>query len=286
MKRGFLYLSVVVLAFGLCLRMPAQTSIGVTPEWLRYLANGVGGAQSCPPTCTITDEHWVSSYTVAAGATAYERAGNGPIVIRSTGPCTIAGTLGNTPNIGGSVGINVRGDFGGGGGGGGGGATTGGQGGSWTVGNGWVEIENGGAGGAPSGRAGGQGGTPGFLQYRQLLNGGSLWPAGGSIGGQGGGPGGGLPGDGGGPIILVCQTMNFTGTIDVSGGVGSSPTANNAGAGGGGGAGYVILSASNWVANTGTIKLSGGAGGSCAGFTGCGPGGKGGDGWSIAIKIQ
>jgi hypothetical protein len=287
MRRGFLLLCLLGLAFGLCLRVPGQTSIGVTPEWLRYLANGAGGAWSCPSsTCFITDEHWFSSFNVKAGQTVFCQSGNGPIIIRSTGPCTVAGTIGNTPNIDSSVGINVFGDFGGGGGGGGGGGTVRGHGGAWTVGNGWVEISTGGVGGAPSGGTGGNGGTPVNTQYRPLLEAGSLWPGGGSVGGPGGGPGGGQSGDGGGAIILVCQSINFTGTIDVSGGAGSPPTANNSGAGGGGGGGYAILSTSNWVANTGTINVKGGAGGSCAGFTGCGTGGNGGNGWNMAITIK
>jgi hypothetical protein len=291
MRRGFLVLSLLALALGVCLRISAQTSItdpnGVMPGWLRYLATGAGGAYSCTSgKCLITDEKWVSSFNVSAGATAYTQSGNSPIIIRSTGPCTVAGTIGNTPTIGSSVGINTYGDFGGGGGGGGGGATVHGHGGFWTVGNGWVEIAVGGFGGAAPAGAGGTGETPNVLQYRPLLSSGSFWPAGGSIGGPGGGPAGGQPGNGGGPVILVCNSINFTGTINVSGGPGGSPTANGSGAGGGGGAGYVILSASSYVANTGTINLQGGPGGSCGAFTGCGAGGAGGAGWSMAITIE
>jgi hypothetical protein len=286
-KRGFLVLSLSALASGLCLRTPAQTSIGATPGWLRNLGDGEGGAWSCTSaTCLITDEKWVSSFNVSAGATAFTKAGNSPIIIRSTGPCTVAGTIGNSPNIQSSVGINVQGDFGGGGGGGGAGATAHGQGGWYTVGDGWVEIAPGGRGGAAPGGAGGNGETPNKLQYRPLLSVGSFWPAGGSLGGAGGGPGGGQPGNGGGPVILVCQSIDFTGTIDVSGGAGQPPSANNSGAGGGGGAGYVILSASSYVATSGTINTNGGPGGSCNGFTGCGAGGNGGNGWSKAITIQ
>jgi hypothetical protein len=287
MRRGFLVLSLFGLAFGLSLRIPAQTSIGVTPGWLRYLGNGSGGSYSCSSgTCFITDEHWVSSFNISAGATAYVHSGNGPIIIRSTGPCTVAGTLGNTPNIGSSAGISVQGDFGGGGGGGGGGATVRGHVGPWTVGNGWVNLVSGGNAGAAGAGSGGNGATPALTQYRPLLSAGSFWPAGGSLGGAGGGPDGGQPGNAGGPIILVCDSINFTGTINVSGGAGSPPTANNSGAGGGGGAGYVILSANSYVANSGTFNLAGGAGGSCTGFTGCGTGGAGGNGWSMAITIS
>jgi hypothetical protein len=297
MRSKFLFLSVLGLAFGLCLRTPAQTSIGVTPGWLRYLGDGgrtFGGPFSCPSgqTCDITDENWVSSFEVSAGATAVCASADGPIIVRSTGSCTVAGTLSNSPNSGGggrtnpNGGINVQGDFGGGGGGGGAGATAHGHSGLWTVGDGWVEIADGGPPGLAPAGAGGKGETPNKLQYRPLLTNGSYWPAGGSIGGVGGGPGGGQPGNGGGPVIMVCQSINFTGTIDVSGGNGYPPTANNSGGGGGGGAGYVILSTSNWVANTGKINVTGGAGGSCAGFTGCGAGGQGGNGWSVAITIE
>jgi hypothetical protein len=283
-----LFLSLSALALGLCLRTPAQTTIGVTPPWLKFLGNGESAAWSCPSgtTCPMADEFWFTSFNVPARATVFCQSGNGPIVIRSMGPCTIAGTFANTPNVKSSVGITTFGDFGGGGGGGGGGATAHGHSGYWTVGNGRVEIDNGGLGGTAPGGNGGNGETPVRPQYRLLLSSGSFWPAGGSIGGQGGGPGGGRAGAGGGPVILVCESINFTGTIDVSGGPGRPPTANNSGAGGGGGAGYVILSTSNWVANTGTINLAGGVGGSCAGFTGCGAGGSGGNGWSKAITIE
>jgi hypothetical protein len=287
MRRTFLFLSLLAVALGLCLRTPAQTRIGATPPWLKFLGNGQNGAKVCPSgTCFVTDEYWYSSFTVAAGATVYSQSGNGPLIIRSTGPCTIAGTVGNTPQIGGSLGINVYGDFGGGGGGGGGGATVSGHSGFWTVGNGWVEIANGGHPGVAPAGTGGAGETVKPPQYRPLLSAGSFWPAGGSPGGKGGGPGGGAGGNAGGPIILVCDSINFTGTIDARGGTGAPPTANNSGAGGGGGGGYVILSANSYTANSGTILTTGGPGGSCSGFTGCGQGGPGGNGWNVAITIE
>jgi hypothetical protein len=288
MKRTLGFLFVLALAFGLCLRTPAQTSIGVTPGWLRNLADGADGNSACTSgTCFITDEHWVTSFNVSAGAIAYTHFGNGPTIIRSTGSCTIAGTLANSANtLPGSTGINHNGDFGGGGGGGGGGATVPGQLGVFSIGNGGVPIVNGGQPGAPGGGNGGVGGSTVMPQYRVLLSSGSYWPGGGSLGGAGGGPNGGTGGHGGGVVILVCESINFTGTIDVSGGAGNPPTANNSGAGGGGGGGYAILSANSYVANTGTINVAGGAGGSCNGFTGCGTGGAGGAGWSMAITIQ
>jgi len=286
MRRVFWVLFVVVLAFELlCVRTPAQTSIGVTPAWLAYLGNGAAGNASCPSgTCHLTDELWYQSFNVSPGATVVVGSTNGPLVIRATGACTIAGTISNSPNTAAGGGITVNGDFGGGGGGGGGGAAAG-LAGLTTVGDGGVPIVNGGAGGAAAGGNGGNALSPVNTQYRLLLSGGSFWPVGASRGGQGGSHGG-LGGNGGGPVIFVCNSMNFTGTIDVSGAPGAPATANNSGAGGGGGGGYVILSANSYVANTGVIKTAGGAGGSCNGFTGCGTGGQGGNGWNMAITIQ
>jgi hypothetical protein len=287
MRIVFPILSVLALVFGLCVRIPAQISIGVTPGWLTHLGDGSGGAFSCTSGfCGIDGEHWYSSFNVSAGATALVAAGNSPGIVRSTGACTVAGTIANTPNIDNAAGISAQGDLGGGGGGGGGGSTAKGHFGWNTVGNGWVILVSGGTAGAAGGGNGGNGMAAVFSQYAPLLSAGSFWPNGGSWGAPGGGSNGGLPGNAGGPVILVCQSINFTGTINVSGGAGKPPTANGSGAGGGGGAGYVILSTADWVANTGTFNLTGGAGGSCAGFTGCGAGGNGGKGWSIAIAIQ
>ena len=97
---------------------------------------------------------------------------------------------------------------------------------------------------------------------------------------------GAIGGNGGGVVILVCDSINFTGTIDVSGGPGKPSVANNSGAGGGGGGGYAILSANTYLANTGVIKSGGGPGGGCNGSGGCGAGGQGGNGWSMEILIQ
>jgi len=264
----------------------AQVSIGTTPDWLRDLGNGIQGAYSCTGLCPISDEHWVTSFTVAAGATAYASS-NGPLIIRSTGACTIAGTVATSPNVPnlGGLGQSGPGDFGGGGGGGGGGKYRG-RTGMSSVGDGNAPIVRGGLGGIPGGGNGQNGASP-ANQYLTLLGGGTFWPVGGGIGGPGGGgTNGGAGGQAGGPVILICNSIDFTGTINVSGANGQPAPANNTGAGGGGGAGYVILSAYSYVANTGTINLSGGTGGSCNGNTGCGTGGNGGNGWSIAITIQ
>jgi hypothetical protein len=289
MKTVFWSLSVLTLAVGLGWRIQAQTNIGVTPSWLRFLSSGYEGEghHSCfSGNCSLTDEVWVSTFTVAAGATAYSGTGLGPTIIRSTGTCTIAGTLGNGPNTLGGAGIYPYGDFGGGGGGSGAGLIAVGHTGASSIGNGGVPIVNGGSPGVPPGGSGGIGQTPNTHQYHVLLSTGGYWPGGGSAGAPGGGPAGGLGGHGGGAIILVCNVINFTGTIDVSGGAGHPPGADNSGAGGGGGGGYVILSANNYTANTGVIHVAGGPGGSCNGHAGCGAGAPGGNGWSMAIAIH
>jgi hypothetical protein len=287
MKNIFLFMSLLACALAQNVPAKAQTNIGITPGWLQYLGDGADGAYSCTSgNCFFSDEHWFTSFTVGAGSTAYNFAGNGPTIIRSTGTCTIAGTLSNGPNSLGSTGLTDYGDFGGGGGGGGAGSTTGGHSGKWTVGNGWIEIVNGGAGGNTPSLNGANGQAPVKTQYRTLLSNGSFWPEGGSPGGSGGGTYGGPFGHGGGAVILVCNTINFTGTIDVSGGPGSGPGANNNGAGGGGGAGFAILSANSYTATSGTINVAGGPGGTCGGYTGCGAGGSGGNGWSLLIDIQ
>jgi hypothetical protein len=283
MKRVLSILSVIAVVVALGVGLSAQVSL--TPGWLRFLGDGTAGAYSCTSgTCVLGDERWFSSFNVSAGATLVTTGQNGPIVIRSTGTCTVAGTMSDSPNSGAGVTITGAGDFGGGGGGGGGGAAAG-KAGLTTVGDAGVPINAGGAAGAASGGNGGNGGGSGTAQYHLLLSSGTFWPVGGSMGGAGGSSGG-AGGWGGGPIVLVCNTIDFTGTIDVSGGPGGASPGNNSGAGGGGGAGYVILSAVNYTANTGTINTTGGAGGSCNSNSGCGAGGNGGNGWSVAWTIH
>jgi hypothetical protein len=284
LTRAFRLGSGLGAVFLLGLPIQAQVSIGTTPAWLKNLGDGSGGAYSCTSgKCTLAEEQWVSSFTVSAGATV-QSGGNGPIIIRATGTCNVAGTIANSPNFASGQGVSGAGDFGGGGGGGGGGAAAG-RFGLSTVGNGGSPLVPGGLPGAAGGGPGGPGATTVPAQYRPLLSGGTFWPVGGSRGGQGG-SGGPLGGQGGGVVILVCHTINFTGTIDVSGAPGIGASANSTGASGGGASGYVILSALSYTANSGSINLAGGPGGSCNGHSVCGPGGSGGSGFTIAISIQ
>ncbi len=266
-----------------CLGLTGQAQTSSTPSWLKWLGNGVNSFNCTSGTCRITDEIWFSSFNVSPGATVMNAGGNGPLIIRATGACTIDGTvIGNGNSLGG--GISGSGDFGGGGGGGGGGAAAGQIGRTTTVISG-IPIVNGGPGGSAGGGTGQNGGTPSRAQYQSFLSNGSPWPGGGGAGGRGGSAGG-LGGDGGTPIIFVCNTIEFSGTIDVSGANGANATADNTGAGGGGGSGYVVFAAVSYLGNSGTIKVNGGTGGSCNGHANCGSGGNGGSGWSTSINIQ
>jgi hypothetical protein len=287
MKRFIAILSLSIVIPGLSGFAHAQGT--ATPAWLSFVGDGSAGPYSCTSgTCNLGDERWVSSFTVSAGATLVVAANNGPLIIRSPGTCTVAGTISNSVNTGNGGGVLNEGDFGGAGGGGGGG-TLAGKGGLLSVGPGGLPVVDSGPKGAANGGAGGNAQSTTTGQLHELLSGGAFWPIGGGTGGVGGSSGsgtGGQGGNGGGAVILVCNAINFTGTIDVSGAPGSSAPAANTGAGGGGGGGYVILSAVNFTAKTGTINVSGGAGGSCNSQPTCGAGGAGGNGWSYFQTIE
>jgi hypothetical protein len=274
--------TVAVVAM-LCLAAQAQSV--PTPVWLTWLGNGTNSFSCTSGTCKVSNEIWLTSFNVSAGATVVNVGGNGPLIIRATGACTINGTIiaNGSNTLGG--GITGNGDFGGSGGGGGGGKLVAGIAGKSTTVISGIPLVNGGPGGAIGGGAGQNGGVPVLNQYQSFITDGSPYPGGGAIGGAGG-AGGGLGGDGGEPVIFVCDSIVFTGSIDVSGQNGGNAPRVNTGAGGGGGAGYVVLAAVSWGANTGTIKANGGAGGSCNGFAGCGVGGNGGNGWSTFVTIQ
>jgi len=290
MKQMKKLLSFLTVFAALAMCLPAQAQNILTPTWLRYLANGSAGPYSCSSgTCLLGDERWFSSFNVSAGATVVSKANNGPFIIRSTGTCTVAGTISNSVNTAGGGGVLNRGDLGGAGGGGGGGTQAGAAGLNGAA-DQQLPVVIGGTAGVAGGGTGGNAASPTPSQYHTLLSSGTQWPVGGATGGAGGGNGagtaGGTGGNGGGPVILICNTINFTGTIDASGAPGQPAPANNTGAGGGGGGGYVILSAVSFTANTGTITVGGGTGGSCGSFTGCGAGGNGGNGWIYFQNIE
>jgi hypothetical protein len=271
----------VVLAV-CCLCLPGQCQTVLTPEWLTWLGNGTSDYACTSGTCNLAGENWFRSFTVSSGAKVLNNAA-GPLIVYATGICTIDGTISGSPNSG-SPGIPGNGDFGGGGGGGGGG-TLAGTGGKTTVVVSGIPIVNGGPGGSAAGGAGHNAVSVVQGQYRMLLSSGSPWPGGGALGGQGG-SGGGAGGHGGTPVIFICHTIEFSGSIDVSGGNGRNAPADNTGAGGGGGGGYVLFSAVSYTQNAGTISMSGGVGGSCNGHLNCGGGGNGGNGFSISMTIK
>ena len=257
------------------------------PSGLAYLGDGSDGAYVCTPgpTCLVANggEYWYTDFTVAVGQTVtYSPAVSGyPNIIRATGTCTIAGTLTVGPNQ------TNAGNYGGGGGAGGGGTLIG------AVGGRSLALpNNGGTAGNAGGGAGGNG-TGIDVHFQRMIATNTLfmtsdqtqsshWAIGGAIGGAGGsaGPAGNY---GAGALVLACNSINFTGTINAIGLVGRDSTGNNVGASGGGGGGIVILRAPT-LTNTGTINLGGGAGGSCLAFTGCGVGGTGGAGWSYVLS--
>jgi hypothetical protein len=273
---------VTSVLFCVCLRAQAQSTFA-TPPWLKWLGNGQHSYSCTSGTCNLTDELWFTTFSVSLGATLLNAGGNGPLIIRATGACTIAGSVLGGPS-GGADGITGFGDFGGGGGGGGGGAAAGIIGRSTQVIQGQV-IASGGAAGPANGGTGGSALSPTQAQYNTFLSNGGSWPGGGALGGQGGSAGG-AGGQGGTPIIFVCNSISFTGTINASGENGGNSTANGKGAGGGGGGGYVVLAAKTFTANSGTIITTGGSGGSCEGHTQCGVGGTGGNGWTLTMTIK
>jgi hypothetical protein len=254
------------------------------PPWLHFSGDGSEGAVNCSGSIAA-GEHWVSSFTVSVGNTCTVSTAYVGLIIRSTGACTIAGTLTNTGGY-----SLVNGEFGGAGGGGGGGTAAGSVGAPSAVPMGGYGFGTAGGAGTASGGAGGIGTawTAISAQYQNLFlaNQSGYNAAGGARGGVGGSAGAGTYGNGGSLIVLDCASINFTGSITSNGAAGGNSTANNAGGGGGGGGGFVILAAQTFTANTGSITTNGGAGGSCLSYTGCGAGGPGGAGGYKVFTIQ
>lgn len=259
---------------------PAST----VPGWLQYLGDGSDGALNVTSGSTnLNGEHWYSSVNISSGATVALNTGEPGLIIRSTGACTIAGTLSVSANTGGG-GVTTTSNYGGGGGGGGGGTAAGAAGSSAGL------FGGGGTAGVSSGGTGGTASAPAANGYRIAISGfgmnfssnlasGTLVAYGGAPGGTGG-TGAAVGGKGGNAVVLICASLVFTGTIDASGQAGGNSAANNNGGGGGGGGGFIIVRSPSVTTNTGTINVAGGTGGTCGAFTGCGVGGAGGAGWS------
>ena len=206
--------------------------------------------------------------------------GSSPLVIRSQGPVSIAGTLTLAGGDGHTVTAledSAGGTAGGGGGQAGGSCAylgTGNAGGGPGAGAGGGYSSYGGGGGgaghALAGKAGGVGnttsnGTPGAggspitsLEASTLV--------GGSGGGAGGGGGaanaaGGGGGGGGGAVKIVAPSITVSGKITAAGGAGGGQINARDGGGGGGGAGGCVWLVSGSVLLSGTVTAKGGAGG-------------------------
>jgi hypothetical protein len=241
--------------------IPPAALLTNVPSWLQYYGDGNEGALTCPSgTCNIVPgSRYYTTCSVTAGAilaavTAPLPAGP-PLILHCSTSATIAGTISYSLNTGSSTGTNATANYGGGSGGGGFGAANG------TAGGGYISTTGQGTAGT-SGVSGGNGtATPIYIR-QTMLDYGFAWNAatqcGGSAGGAGGSSGG-AAGRGGGCVIIISPSINFTGTIDVSGVNGGAGGANTGG--GGGGAGGVVIMRSPSMTNSGTITLTGGTGG-------------------------
>lgn len=94
----------------------------------------------------------------------------------------------------------------------------------------------------------------------------------GAAGAQDSAPTAGIGGKGGGCVFILCNVLNFTGTINAKGQAAGGTTA------GGGGGGQVIIGYRTLTANTGTITVTGGAG--------AGVGGAGAAGYSKVFDMR
>ena len=240
----------------------------VVPPWTQWLGDGSGGACNYTSgTYGAIGEFDCTTLNISAGATVYSNAVYGNLVFRVQGACTISGTVsGSVNNLsnggwGNSNYLTMMGACGGGGGGG--------------TGAGALGINGATCNGGTAGPAGGAspGGNALYFSLGASYSR-SFWSVGptgtwgtgngatwgGTWGGQGGssGPPGGHSGTG---IIFTCGSINGTGgVIDVSGGPGAPPTANNMGASGGGGAGWVVLVSQATGSVWPTVYAAGGPG--------------------------
>lgn len=257
------------------------------PGWAQFFGDGSDGALNVASgTTTLTgSEFWYSSINVAAGATLTNITANLPIILRSTGPVVISGTVAPLNNL-----ATTSTAFGGGSGGGGGGGTAAGAiGVGMSIGG--RGIQSGGAAGAASGGNGGNGGqlAPNYL--KSLLAEGltpqlaTSTPLGGGAGGNGG-TGAAAGGGGGACLVIIAPsiTINPGAVLNCAGAPGTASAANNNGGGGGGGGGLIIL-ATLLLAQNGTLNVAAGAGGGVGAFTGAGAGGAGGAGNTYILTL-
>lgn len=230
----------------------------------------------------------------------------GKVRVGVSGRLTIAGGLstvgtglvGGTPS--GGAGTVLAGGVGcptgGGGGGGGGSAGFSGQVGGYS--QLLAQVISGGAAGTGASGSGPASNGAGFAAPAEVLK--DLLhlragPGGGAggFGNHAGGtfPAGGQGGSSGGVLVIECGELDFTGTIDVSGGAGNGGSAfllAGGGGGGGGASGLLVILAKTIIANTGSVTANGGAAG--AGGVGSsvsgGPGSAGGAGAYLIAEVS
>jgi len=286
------------LAAALLLAVPApahaQTTLFLTdaPSWTHYFCDspepdpdGIASLQGihCYPSLTVPLGAVLTVTGAASSVGVPEDSPRGTLQALVNGPCTIAGEINAAAN---QTGV---GNGGGSGGGGGGAATTtaGSAGGASNLfGNFRVAIAAQGGLAGPIATAGKMGSTPTSVTQRWIWNtANTLGVLGGGAGGNGGAGGGsgGIGGGGGGGVVLVCNSIDFTGSINASGGNGGAGTAGGGGGGGGGG-GVVILATPAYVANSGVTFVNAGTGGAAS--AGAGAGGPAGAGWSKFFTLQ
>lgn len=179
--------------------------------------------------------------------------GNQVTGLSTVGPGTGGGTYSTNSGSGG-------GSYGGVGG-------TGGQDGGDTPGTGGIvygtqsgmDVDMGSGGGSSDNTLGGNGGGAVSIRSALLFISGVINADGGDAALPGGSRGGG--GGSGGGILLVGDTVSFTGVLTASGGDGSVGTISANDSGGGGGGGRTKLFSDAGVTNTGTTSTAGGIGG-------------------------
>lgn len=243
-----------------------QTTVVVNQSLLGGITIGAGflnlgdetdGAITHSSNGNITnDTYQCTDFTINSAVTMTLFSNELPLIILATGTVTIDGTI-NAKGKGvlGTSGVgnpNQRyhtGIYGGAGGGGDGSEFGGGKVGGASSGT------AGGAGGSPSFGSGGTGPTNALIGELIALGLDVVWGGGASGGGAAAGGNGGA---GGGCIVIIADTIDFTGTINVSGNNGSS-------GGGGGGGGIILMAANTYINDSGTRTIGGGSGGGTGG---------------------
>jgi hypothetical protein len=231
-----------------------------TPSWLQYLGTGADGACTFPGGSTpLSGERYCTTFNVSRGAVVTVNSG---LVVHATGSCTVDGAILANGAVNQWAGSGI------------GGASSGGSGGGTNAGatgkSSFVNMAQTGVALASPGQGGVLGGGNGESAAGMLANFQRAISASGmGLDGLGmnGAPGvrgansGGLGGEPGAGIVLICKSISGAGVIDVSGGPGNPPAANATGAGSGGGGGVAILSSQAAVSAWPTINTVGGAGG-------------------------